>query len=180
MTTSEIRETKEILRLHTMRYPLMQPTDLVKLLYQNEFGGGHLIAEKTQCLARLRREYAETERSGAIPLCENIGNGLVRVCLAPLDASVYPLEALNRDFIRSSLLHTGDINRLLEKLELLKTELSSLAVSFTEAELDSYLTSYVRDGCPIVSHSPLYRETYHPAYRVVLKRELSVRQGLKI
>ena len=36
-------ELEAILKIHVKRYPLMQPTDAVKLIYQNEFGGGHLI-----------------------------------------------------------------------------------------------------------------------------------------
>ena len=37
-----MEELERILREHAERYPLMQPTDAVKLIYQNEFGGGHL------------------------------------------------------------------------------------------------------------------------------------------
>ena len=38
-----MEELKQILQEHAKRYPLMQPRDVVKLIYQNEFGGGHLI-----------------------------------------------------------------------------------------------------------------------------------------
>ena len=46
-----------ILLNHAGRYPLMEPTDAVKLIYQNEFGGGHLIQDVDSCLNYLRREY---------------------------------------------------------------------------------------------------------------------------
>ena len=36
---------KTILLTHAARYPLMEPRDAVKLIYQNEFGGGHLIRD---------------------------------------------------------------------------------------------------------------------------------------
>ena len=49
-------ELEQILREHAKRYPLMQPTDAVKLIYQNEFGGGHLIRDEQACLNYLRRE----------------------------------------------------------------------------------------------------------------------------
>ena len=35
-----MEELDQILREHAMRYPKMQSTDAVKLIYQNEFGGG--------------------------------------------------------------------------------------------------------------------------------------------
>ena len=40
-----MEELRAILIAHAKRYPLIQPTDAVKLIYQNEFGGGHLIRE---------------------------------------------------------------------------------------------------------------------------------------
>ena len=42
-------EIIDILKIHTSVYPEMQPQDAVKLIYQNEFGGGHLIKEKEAC-----------------------------------------------------------------------------------------------------------------------------------
>jgi hypothetical protein len=64
----------------------MQPTDAVKLIYQNEFGGGHLIRDEAQCLARLQQEYDAVPQSDILPLAEPIGNNMVRVHLAALDA----------------------------------------------------------------------------------------------
>ena len=32
---------EQILQDHARKYPKMEPTDAVKLIYQNEFGGGH-------------------------------------------------------------------------------------------------------------------------------------------
>ena len=54
-----MEELKAILIAHAKRYPLMQPTDAVKLIYQNEYGGGHLIQNEQACLNYLRREYAD-------------------------------------------------------------------------------------------------------------------------
>ena len=43
--TDSMFELERILRQHADSYPLLQPTDAVKLIYQNEFGGGHLIRD---------------------------------------------------------------------------------------------------------------------------------------
>ena len=51
-------ELEAILKIHVKRYPLMQPTDAVKLIYQNEFGGGHLIRDEEICLNYLRQDSA--------------------------------------------------------------------------------------------------------------------------
>ena len=51
-------ELEAILKIHVKRYPLMQPTDAVRLIYQNEFGGGHLIRDEEICLNYLRQDSA--------------------------------------------------------------------------------------------------------------------------
>ena len=158
---------EEILKQHAARYPLMEPTDAVKLVFQNEFGGGHLIADKDASLARLRAEYGSTGHDGAGPLLEEIGNGLVRVMLGALDIGQYPLEELNEDFVRSAAAHKGGMARFLEKLEVLKELAGQGAMPFSAGELDAYLEEYIPAGCPMVSHSERYRLTYHPAYRVI-------------
>ena len=101
---------RETLTAHAGRYPAMEPRDAVKLIYQNEFGGGHLIADPAGSLARLRAEYADAPRDPGAPLAEDIGNGMVRVHLGGLDRLEYPLEALNRDFARSAALHRGGMD----------------------------------------------------------------------
>ena len=95
-----MEELEQILREHAARYPLMQPTDAVKLIYQNEFGGGHLIRDEQAALNYLRREYASVEKDPAVPLHEAIGNGILRVNLAAVKPEA--LAQLGKDFICSA------------------------------------------------------------------------------
>ena len=68
-----MEELKAILIAHAKRYPLMQPQDAVKLIYQNEFGGGHLIRAEEACLNYLRREYADLEKDPSAQLYIDAG-----------------------------------------------------------------------------------------------------------
>ena len=104
-----MEELRAILIAHAKRYPLMQPTDAVKLIYQNEFGGGHLIRDEEACLNYLRREYADLEKDQTAPLCEDIGNGIIRVNLAAVKPE--DLEQLGRAFIDSAAKHKGAMDR---------------------------------------------------------------------
>lgn len=160
-------ELKYILTSHARKYPLMQPQDAVKLLYQNEFGGGHLIADPEAALNRLRSEYACIQKNPALPLFEDIGSGMTRVILASLDEASYPLEELNENFVRSAQTHIGTLESFLQKLDALRDVTAQGTFSFTLSELEEYLTAYIADGCPPVSHSQIYRDAYHSAYRVV-------------
>ncbi len=158
-------ELAQVLRDHARRYPLMEPADGVKLIYQNEFGGGHMIRDREGCLEFLRREYTAIGKRPSLPAQVDIGNGLVRVELATLPEE--KLDALGYAFIRSANAHTGSLPRFLEKLEVLRALTSHGAFAFSPEALEAYLEKYAAAGYPAVSHSEGYRAAYHPAYRVV-------------
>lgn len=165
-------QLKEILMDHARRYPLMEPTDAVKLIYQNEFGGGHLIRDEEACLAYLRREYESAAQSPFAVLAEPIGNGLVRIHLAALGAHSYSVEQLGNDLIHSAKTHTGNLASFLRKLELLKRLTQEGIFSFPESALTAYLEEYEKAGYPMVSHSERYRLAYHPTYRILRQEYL--------
>ena len=96
---------KAVLKAHGVRYPKLQIQDAVKLIYQNEFGGGHLIRDRERFFSMLYREYDSLTRDETKPLTESIGNGLVRVNLCRLRRE--QLEPLGERFIAFSVRHQG-------------------------------------------------------------------------
>ena len=160
-----MEELKAILIAHAKRYPLMQPRDAVKLIYQNEFGGGHLIRDEQACLNYLRQEYASAEKDPTAALYEDIGNGIVRVNLAAVKPE--DLEQLGRDFIRSAAKHKGTLDSFLNKLEVLRMLTAEGVFAFDLDALNTYLSEYKAAGYPAVSHSEQYRQAYKPAYRII-------------
>ena len=48
---------KNIILEHVKKYPLMEIRDIAKLIYQSEFGGGHMIADSSMSLRRIQEEY---------------------------------------------------------------------------------------------------------------------------
>ena len=162
-----MEELRAILIAHARRYPLMQPRDAVKLIYQNEFGGGHLIRDEEACLNYLRREYADLEKDPTAPMYEDIGNGIVRVNLAAVREE--DLEQLGQDFIASAAKHKGTLDSFLNKLEVLQTLTTEGMFAFDLDALNTYLSEYKAAGYLAVSHSEQYRQAYKPSYRVILK-----------
>ena len=160
-----MKELRAILIAHARRYPMMQPRDAVKLIYQNEFGGGHFIRDEEACLNYLRREYADLEKNPAAPRYEDIGNGTVRVNLAAVKPE--DLEQLGHDFIASAAKRKGTLDSFLNKLEVLQTLTAESVFAFDLDSLNSYLSEYKAAGCPAVSHSEPYRQAYKPAYRII-------------
>ena len=47
---------EDVLARHFAKYPLMEPQDAVKLIYQMEFGPEHLIRDEGKALSMLRQE----------------------------------------------------------------------------------------------------------------------------
>ena len=162
-----MEELKAILIAHAKRYPLMQPRDAVKLIYQNEFGGGHLIREVEACLNYLCREYADLEKDPTAPMYEDIGNGIARVNLTAVREE--DLEQLGQDFIASAAKHKGTLDSFLNKLEVLQTLTTEGVFAFDLDALNTYLSEYKAAGYLAVSHSEPYRQAYKPSYRVILK-----------
>ena len=163
-----MEELERILRAQAAERPWMEPTDGVKLIYQNEFGGGHLIRDRGACMAYLIREHGGVPHDPGARAREPIGNGMVRVNLAavPVDR----LEALGEAFIRSAGEHRGSMASFLDKLELLKALTGEGIFSFDVPALEAYLEDYRQAGYPAVSHSEAYQRACRPAYRVVCDR----------
>lgn len=168
---------KRCLREHVRRYPKLQVTDAVKLLYQSEFGGGHMIANPERSLRWIVEEWESQGQTGTeenerrsqkaadIEVVETIGNGMCRVYLSALNQGLYP-ETLNQMFVQTADRTVGTVEGFKQKLEALKECCRQGELPFTREELDAYLEDYQEKGCPPVSHSRQYRQYYHPAYRV--------------
>ena len=113
-----MKELNEIIRQHQRRYPRLELVDLVKLIYQNEFGVGHFIADEKASLARL-----ETELQGLsyVPgeLFEPIGAGLHRLRLQALGDTLSP-TTVNRFFLLTAQREQGTIEGFREKLQILQ------------------------------------------------------------
>lgn len=149
----------------------MEVQDVVKLLYQSEFGNGHMITEPDQAMNQLEKEYQGMPKApGAVetlsPAVEYIGGAYCRVYLNQLPEGV-SLTTLNRLFVLSAKLARGNQTTFEEKLNQFRQWTMEGITGFSEAEVESYLTEYQHQGCPVVSHSTHYRNLYQPAYRVI-------------
>jgi hypothetical protein len=162
----------KVLTQHAIKYPLMEPNDAVKLIYQNEFGGGHLITDKEAGLNRLQEEYLNIIQSDDTPLLEDIGNGIARVYLAAMDAHGLTIKKLNAIFVASSRIIKGLKESFIKKLNILDKLTREGIYTFDNYSLNAYLKDYISLGCPPVSHSKIYRDAYKPAYRVIYRNLL--------
>ncbi|MBQ4039205.1 MAG: hypothetical protein IJD05_06860 [Bacteroidaceae bacterium] len=165
------QELLTLIKNNIKKYPDMQLQDCVKLLYQHSMGNEHLGLSMDKCLEFL---IAEKENIGCNNKCsayDIISNNSCRFHLLPLDNDKVTLATLSKLFIKSAETLSYDKSSQKEKLitaiSLLKNWCLEGRLPFSYAEADSFLTEYIKKGCPAVHHSQIYRDTYHPAYRLI-------------
>ena len=176
MKLLELQELFGVLSCHAKRYPLARPEDFVKLLYQNEFGPGHLVTDVNAATAWCLKELETVEKNPISPAFEDIGNGLVRVNFGAIPEAYTPISIV-ADFVATAEAHKGSMERFLEKLQALEMFISARQMAFSTEDFKAYASAYREAGCPMLSHSETYRNAYRPAYRVVKKSLLSCQEA---
>lgn len=156
----------DALKAHFLRYRKMTPQDTVKLIYQSEFGPGHLITNENYAFERLKAELEDTARDSSIPTVEAIGGDACRFNLASLPSDL-SVKTLTRIFTMSAEMFFGNSRSFESKLSEVYTLIDEKYAPFSRHEYSEYLKKYFESGAGAVHHSLYYNALYRPAYRVV-------------
>lgn len=158
----------DVLRAHIQRYPKMELSDIVKLLYQSEFAGGHLIKSDAESLARLERESLTAQHCPDFPgAFEDIGSGLCRAHIAQTKTLGIGMATLHRLFVATASTVRGSTENFEKKFCALLADCTSEQLPFSAEALKGYTKKLRTQGWPPVSHSEAYRKAYAPAYRII-------------
>lgn len=158
----------EVFRAHACRYPLMEPRDWYKLIYQSEFGGGHLVADAEAARARFMKEWEEA--GPAEPhevLEESVGGGLCRIHLRPAKREGVRPEAVFDAFLESASAYRGSDSGMRRKALMLEGFLAEGGLACSLGGFRAYMGAIAESGFPMVSHSDAYRAGYRPSYRII-------------
>lgn len=172
MKASNRTHMKDILLEHYRRYPRMDIRDIVKLIYQSEFAGGHLIKSDDDSLRRLEDEMEQVDKSGRLvpkngELFESIGGGLCRLDLYWLRGTGISIETVNRFFVNTANSVSGSVCGLEKKFRVLRQCCEDGELPYRIEELDMFVNEYRKNGYPAIGHSEAYRQEYSPSYRIV-------------
>lgn len=146
---------------HYVNLPDLEIQDAVKFLYQHHMGPGHLIVNEEAAFSRLKEEWDSVPADPDAPLTVPLGNGLCRLNLNRCKADKLSHKTVAMLFILTAQHFIPHPQELGNSLHLVR------ALPFPKKDVDAYLSQYQAQGCPMVSHSPHFRQTYSPAYRVV-------------
>jgi len=156
----------QLLVNHFIKYPKMQIQDMYKLIYQNEFAGGHIIAKEEDSLNSLINElnYVEpvsTERF------EDISNGLLRLNLAAIKESDIGVSTVNKFFVITANSNNGRKNVFEDKLAVFLKCCKENILPFDADKVYDFIIYQKENGYLHTRHSEEYRKTYKPSYRVI-------------
>ncbi|MDR0943902.1 MAG: ECF transporter S component [Ruminococcus sp.] len=165
-----VNEIKELAASQLSLYPKAQSIDILKAIYQNEFGAGHMISDPAVCLKMIEDETAELEKKGDIKTgdyVEHLGNGLARLHLRAILQTGISAQTFAKIFMFTAVRPRGNRENFLRKVKLLEKLCKDKTLKFSEESIVSAVSMWEAGGGGLFRHSDIFRENYHPAYRVV-------------
>ncbi len=145
-------------------HPQARVQDFIKLIFQSEFGPGHLIADPQYAYNRLITEW-ENVKGLPREAPQNIGGGYVRLCLKGIDRG--QLEKINTAFVTSANRKTGSEEGFMKKINLLLDMIEKGRLPFDYSQSKQAVEEYMTGGIKPTSHTKIYHRHYTPAYRVI-------------
>ena len=153
-------------------YPQSRLLDIYKSCFQDYMGAEHLVTDRQRVKAYLDEELNTTTLEDLLPWlyepCGAEGN-YVRVSIRTIKEGIISPDLLLDAFIRSA--NPGNrpsveswCGRWHEILEVIDT----MNINYPNYTADKlFIDSILSIGKYAISHSPEYREAYHPHYRIV-------------
>ncbi len=159
----------QLLDRHLQRYPRMQLEDVYKLLHQAAMGPGHMLGDTQRARAALESECHSLETGPEELLVDPISpdGRLARVHLRPYLSRGHDLAVLADAFVATPGVCPATPEKLAKFCGCLGDLADAGGIPFTRAQVSPFFDDIAARGYPVVHHSPPFRETYRPAYRVI-------------
>jgi hypothetical protein len=153
--------------------PAMRARDAYKLLYQGVFGVGHIMGPGAWEYLQREASNLNMAEQPSEPLMEpvSVDGQVVRVNLRPFLRENQPLSKLMEAMRLSNI--DGDAAEFLEIWGAFAKLPWSLELGFEREDIEAISRSLNSTNPQPMHHTHEYRDAYHPAYRVVNKRELA-------
>lgn len=163
----ESDRTRRLLSEHSRNYPQLQAEDVFKYLFQSAFGCEHLVSDEATVLNYILREY-ESVSCAEKRHTEALDGEYGRVYLSCLRGGLRA-QTLARLFYLSARKEDGK-GALEAKLDVAREMIDDGALPLDADDFDRKLGAWRDAGYPAIRHSDIFRNTYHPAYRVISNR----------
>ncbi len=159
-----------LVQLHQGWYPLMEPRDVYKLLYQGVMGAEHLLSSAREFTRQLAAEFERIRADPLERLLEPVrpDYALWRLNLRSYKSRQGQVEALYSPLLETARFRMGDQLELRAAwAEFVASCEHNLFKGLNLSEIHSFTTLLGKSGYPAVHHSQVYCQQYQPAYRLI-------------
>ncbi len=160
---------KQTVLEHIKKYPEMELQDILKMLFQNEFGPKHLAENEIECFKSLSTEINSIDYNENEELFEDIGCDALRLNLKAIPVGT-DLNYINKIIVNSASEFCGTNEKLVVKFGLLVVMAENQEIPFDIERVRKETNAFAKNGFKPISHSEVYKENYSPSYRVISKK----------
>jgi len=160
---------KQTVLEHIKKYPEMELQDILKMLFQNEFGPKHLAENEIECFKSLSTEINSIDYNENEELFEDIGCDALRLNLKAIPVGT-DLNYINKIIVNSASEFCGTNEKLVVKFGLLVVMAENQEIPFDIERVRDETNAFAKNGFKPISHSEVYKQNYSPSYRVISKK----------
>ena len=169
------QDVEEFVNRQMQTYPKSRLLDIYKSCFQDYMGAEHLVSDRQRVKAYLDEELNTTTLDDLMPWhyepC-GIDSSYYRVSIRAIKESLVSEDLLLNAFIRSANTEKRPSaeswskrwHKIIGTIDQMKLDLPNYQ------EDKQFIDSVLSVGKYAISHSPDYREAYHPHYRIVERR----------
>ena len=162
-------ELKNVVINTIKKHPESELQDILKMLYQNEFGPKHLAENEIECFKSLSSEINNIDYNENEELFEDIGCGALRLNLKAIPEGT-DLNYINKIIVNSANEFNGTNEKLVVKFGLLVVMAQNNELPFDIQRVRDETNAFAKNGFKPISHSNVYKTRYNPSYRVISKK----------
>ena len=153
-------------------YPKSRLLDIYKSCFQDYMGAEHLVSDRQRVKAYLDEELNTTSLDDLMPWYSEpcgIDSSYYRVSIRAIKESLFSKDLLLNAFIRSANSEKRpSVESWSERWHKIIGTIDQMKVDMPNYQEDKqFIDSVLSAGKYAISHSPDYREVYHPHYRIV-------------
>ena len=160
---------KQTVLEHIKKYPEIELQDILKMLFQNEFGPKHLAENEIECFKSLSTEINSINYNENEELFEDIGCDALRLNLKAIPVGT-DLNYINKIIVNSASEFCGTNEKLVVKFGLLVVMAENQEIPFDIERVRDETNAFAKNGFKPISHSEVYKQNYSPSYRVISKK----------
>lgn len=153
-------------------YPKSRLLDIYKSCFQDYMGAEHLVSDRQSVKAYLDEELNTTSLDDLMPWYYEpcgIDSCYYRVSIRAIKEGIITKDQLLDAFIRSANSETRpSVESWSERWHMIIGTIDHMKLDLPNCQEDKqFVDSVLSVGKYAISHSPEYREAYHPHYRIV-------------